>query len=122
MQLARRLLWLALIVAILVFGWQLAARNSTVVDLDYMLGRLSGVALWLVVLVAFAAGAGAATLIASYRMLKLGLLTRRYRKTVTGLEAEVHQLRNLPLASDDLGQERADALGLRSGDPPGRGV
>ena len=122
MQLARRLLWLALIVAILVFGWQLAARNSTVVDLDYMLGRLTGVALWGVVLVAFAAGAGAATAIASYRMLKLGLLTRRYRKTVTGLEAEVHQLRNLPLASDDLGQERADALGLRSGDPPGRGV
>ncbi len=122
MQLARRLLWLSLMVAILVLGWQLAARNSTVVDLDYMLGRLSGVALWLVVLVAFAAGAGAATLIASYRMLKLGLLTRRYRKTVTGLEAEVHQLRNLPLASDDLGQERADALGLRSGDPPGRGV
>ncbi len=41
---------------------------------------------------------------------------------VTGLEAEVHQLRNLPLASDDPGQERADALGLRSGEPTGRGV
>jgi hypothetical protein len=29
------------------------------------------------------------------------MLTRRYRKTVNGLEAEVHQLRNLPLVSEE---------------------
>jgi hypothetical protein len=50
--------------------------------------------------VTFAAGAGAAGLLAVYRLARLGLVNRRYRKAVDGLEAEVHQLRNLPLVAD----------------------
>lgn len=122
MQLVRRLLWLCLFVATLVLGWQLAARNSTAVDIDFVLVSLSGVALWLVLLGAFLVGAGAAAGIASYRMVKLGLLARRYRKAVTGLEAEVHQLRNLPLTSDELAQDRGGEIDLSSREPAGRGV
>ena len=122
MQLASRLLWLSLFVATLVLGWQLAARNSTAVEIDYVLGRFTGVALWVVLLAAFAAGAATVAGIASYRLFKLRLLARRYRKAVTGLEAEVHQLRNLPLGSDDLSPDRAEGFDAHSREPTGRGV
>ncbi len=122
MQLARRLLWLSLFVATLVLGWQLAARNSTAVEIDYVLGRFTGGALWVVLLAAFAAGAATVAGIASYRLFKLRLLARRYRKAVTGLEAEVHQLRNLPLGGDDLSPDRAEAFDAHSREPTGRGV
>ncbi len=122
MQLARRLLWLSLFVVTLVLGWQLAARNSTAVEIDYVLGRFTGVALWVVLLAAFAAGAATAAGIASYRLFKLRLLARRYRKAVTGLEAEVHQLRNLPLGGDDLAPGLTEAIDTRSREPAGRGV
>ena len=49
----------------------------------------------------FGLGAAAATLLLLYRMAKQGLVTRRYRKTVRGLESEIHQLRNLPLAGGE---------------------
>ncbi len=122
MQLARRLLWLSLFVATLVLGWQLAARNSTAVEIDYVLGRFTGVALWVVLLAAFAAGAATVAGIASYRLFKLRLLARRYRKAVTGLEAEVHQLRNLPLGAEDLSPDRAEGFDTRPREPAGRGV
>ena len=47
---------------------------------------------------------------------KNGLVNRRYRKAIGGLEAEVHQLRNLPLAPD------SEARGSPAGGPQAEGA
>jgi hypothetical protein len=41
------------------------------------------------------------------------MIERRYRKAVGGLEAELHQLRNLPLATD--GEPRRARTAARGG-------
>jgi uncharacterized integral membrane protein len=100
MRVVRRLLVVALFVAALVLGWWFARANSAAVTVDYLVGRLGDVSLWAALLGAFAAGAAVAGGIGLYQVAKLQLVRRRYRKTVRSLEAEVHQLRNLPLAVD----------------------
>ena len=49
-------------------------------------------------LIAFGSGVGLATLLGLVRGARIRLVSRRYRKAILGLEAEVHQLRNLPLS------------------------
>jgi len=100
MRVVRRLLVVVLFVAALVLGWWFARANSAAVTVDYLVGRLGDVSLWAALLGAFAAGAAVAGGIGLYQVAKLQLVRRRYRKTVRSLEAEVHQLRNLPLAVD----------------------
>lgn len=101
MKLLRRLLGVALFIGVLVVGWRFAADHSGLVTV-----KLPGLApievqLWMALLVASAVGAGVVTALASYRIARLQLVARRYRKLIRGLEAEVHQLRNLPLADED---------------------
>ena len=57
--------------------------------------------------------AAAVAAVAGYAMARARLLARRYRKRLAGLEAEVHQLRNLPLAGDETarGENALDASG-----------
>lgn len=100
MQVVRRLLGVGLFVAVLVVGWRFAAENSARVTIDMLVSEIDGVSLWAALLVSFASGAAAAGAIGLYRVARLGLVARRYRKAVRGLEAEVHQLRNLPLSTD----------------------
>ena len=100
MRVVRRLLIVALFVAALVLGWWFARANAAAVTVDYLVGQLGDVSLWAALLGAFAAGAAVAGGIGLYQVAKLQLVRRRYRKTVRSLEAEVHQLRNLPLAVD----------------------
>jgi len=100
MRVVRRLLVVVLFVAALVLGWWFARANSAAVTVDYLVGRLGDVSLWAALLGAFAAGAAVAGGIGLYQIAKLQLVRRRYRKAVRSLEAEVHQLRNLPLAVD----------------------
>ena len=102
MRVVRRLLVVALFVAALALGWWFARANAVVVTVDYLVGQLDDVSLWAALLGAFAAGAATAGGIGLYQIAKLQLVRRRYRKTVRSLEAEVHQLRNLPLAVDEL--------------------
>ncbi len=101
MRVVRRLLVVALFVAALVLGWRFARANSAAVTVDYLVGQLGDVSLWAALLGAFAAGAATAAGIGLYQVAKLQLVRRRYRKAIRGLEAEVHQLRNLPLAVDE---------------------
>jgi uncharacterized membrane protein YciS (DUF1049 family) len=101
MRVVRRLLVVALFVAALVLGWWFARANAAVVTVDYLVGQLGDVSLWAALLGAFAAGAATAGGIGLYQVAKLQLVRRRYRKTLRSLEAEVHQLRNLPLAVDE---------------------
>ena len=77
-----------------------ASENREAVTVDYLVGELALVPLWQVILVAFGAGAGLVALVALYASLRNGLVRRRYRKAIGGLEAEIHQLRNLPLAQN----------------------
>ena len=100
MRLLLRLLWMALFVGVLVLGWRFAGANGETVRITLPIGELAPVPLWQALLAAFGAGAGAATLVGLYQVAKLRLVSRRYRKTVRGLEAEVHQLRTLPLSGE----------------------
>jgi uncharacterized integral membrane protein len=125
MKLLRRLLGIAIFLAILVGGWRFATENGTPVTIHYLAGELVDVALWAVILASFAGGVAATALYSVYQQAKFALASRRYRKTVHGLEAEVHQLRNLPLSTEDrMGGESASeaALGLPSAGARERGA
>jgi uncharacterized integral membrane protein len=105
MRWTRRVIGGALFLVLLVGGWRFAAENSGSVTVHYLLGRSGEVAIWAALLGAFGAGAALVALLSLLQTARLRLEARRYRKVVRGLEAEVHQLRNLPLAPDDAGTE-----------------
>ena len=111
----RRLLVLAVFVGVLVGGWRFAAQNSETLAIDYLVGRLEGVPVWLALSATFLAGAAAASLLAFYQTARLKLTARRYRRVVNGLEAEVHQLRNLPLAGEGAPGAAREQPGLERG-------
>jgi uncharacterized membrane protein YciS (DUF1049 family) len=97
----RRLLLLLLLAAILFAAWRFGVRNAEPVTVYAFVGEFSGVALWAALASAFALGAAVMGLLAAFQLAKTGLLARRYRRALAGLEAEVHQLRNLPLSPDE---------------------
>lgn len=100
MRTVRRLLALALFVGVLVLGWNFAGQNPEPVQVALpLLEPLPPKPLWLVLVVSFGAGALLVGLVALYDRARLSLTARRWRKTADRLEAEVHQLRNLPLAA-----------------------
>ena len=101
MRMALRLFWAVSFVGVLVFGWWFAAANAALVPISYVFGELAPAPLWVALVAAFAAGAAAGGLVGAYQALKRGLVMRRYRKTLRGLESELHQLRNLPLAAHE---------------------
>jgi uncharacterized integral membrane protein len=101
MMMLRRTLAGALLVGLLYVGWRFATGNAEPVRIDYLLGELSEVALWHALLAAFAGGLVVASLLAGLGLIRARLETRGYRKAMEGLETEVHQLRNLPLVTED---------------------
>jgi uncharacterized integral membrane protein len=113
----RRLVGIALFVAVLVFGWTFARNNSGNLRVDYLIGTLDEPG-WLIVLIAMALGAAAAAIVMGFQLARLALTARRYRKLASSLEEEVHQLRNLPLAAPD--GPTARAVAARS--PEGGGI
>ncbi len=78
-------------------AYRLGEANAGEITIDFLLGQLT-LATWQALGLAFLAGAGLVYLYSLYQMARSGLLRRRYRKELAGLETEVHQLRNLPLA------------------------
>jgi uncharacterized integral membrane protein len=98
MRLARRLLTIAVFVGLLVAGWQFAASNAQPIPVYYPGGEFAARALWVVLLVAFFSGAALTALVAAVRGARIRLVSRRYRKLADSLQAEVHQLRKLPLS------------------------
>jgi uncharacterized integral membrane protein len=116
MRWARRIAWIALFILLLVGGWRFAAQNSQVISIDYLVGRFEEVTVWLALLCAFAAGLAVAALAGLARGARLRLEARRYRKAARDLEAEVHQLRNLPLSTEEIeSAERPDELASLGG-------
>lgn len=108
MRTVRRLLVLVLFVAALVLGWRFAGANLTPVRVDYLLGALEA-PLWAVLAASFALGAALLGVGALYQMARLSLTARRWRKVAQGLEKELHQLRNLPLAAPSDAPARSSA-------------
>ena len=100
MRAMRRVLVIAAFVGLLVVGWRFAAEHPQPIRIHYLLGETGDMALWVALLGAFGAGAASVAGLAAYQLVRLGMLARRYRKTVTKLEVEVHELRNLPLAPE----------------------
>lgn len=100
MQILRRVLMLALFVGVLVVGWQFAGRNGQPIVVDLIVTASPELALWQVIGLAVALGVVLAGLFGLFEITRLGLIARRYRKTVAKLESEIHQLRNLPLDAD----------------------
>jgi len=97
----RRLLMLLFVVVVvltMVAGWNFAAANRETATVDFVFARFEDVPLWMILVLSFVAGASAATLLFAMRLLRASLAQRRYRKAVAALEAEVHQLRNLPVS------------------------
>jgi uncharacterized integral membrane protein len=101
MRLLVRLFWVALFLGVLVLGWTFRAQNEGEVTVSYAFGQFPPVPQWVALLSAFAVGAASVGLIGLYRGARLRLVNRRLRKSVRGLEAEVHQLRTLPLSSQE---------------------
>ena len=99
----RRILWGGLIVGLVFGSHYYVQHNKEPVTLDLLAIRFEAVPLWLVTLWSFVAGFGVAAAVALWRGARLRLESRRYRKAAHSLEAEVHQLRTLPLASADAG-------------------
>jgi len=101
MKILRRLLAFALLVVLLWAFYRFAQANAGVIVIDLIYATLPEAPLWMVLFASFGLGAALAMLLLVYPMAKQGLVTRRYRKTVRGLESEIHQLRNLPLAGGE---------------------
>jgi hypothetical protein len=101
MQTLRRLLALALFAGLFFVIWRFASTNATEIPVDLLLYRAPAVPIWVALLISFGVGALAAGLSLSYEVIKKNLVARRYRRAVRSLEAEIHQLRNLPLAAAD---------------------
>jgi hypothetical protein len=108
--LIRRLVAAALFAATLIAGWMFASRNGALVDVDVLVVQVPEVRLWLVLVVAFAAGLLIAGAVGMFSLARARMVSRRYRKMVAGLQSEVHELRNLPLAPGD-GPSPEAALG-----------
>ncbi len=100
MRWLRRLVAAAIFVAALVLGWGFAQRNAVLAHVDYFVGTLDE-PVWAIVAGATVLGAGLASAVFGFHAARLALTARRYRKLARGLEDEVHQLRNLPLAPHD---------------------
>ena len=107
MRMLRRLLVLGVFVALFVGAWRFVSANSARIDLDLVLLPLHQVPLWSALLGAFALGASCAGASLLYELAKKSFAARRYRKELAGLESEIHQLRNLPLAAPEARGEPA---------------
>ncbi len=94
---------------LLYLAWRIVTQNGALVTVDYLLGGIE-LPVWQALLFAFATGAFLVGLFTLYHMLRSGLVARRYRKKLGRLEAEVHQLRNLPLSPGSLPDALPDAL------------
>ena len=113
----RRLVPTVVGAGLLYLAWRLINANAEGVKVDFLLGRVDLV-LWQALGTSFLLGATMVGLYAIYQTARGGLVSRRYRKQLSNLETEVHQLRNLPLAPLEASTpELADLDFREDGDP-----
>ena len=101
MRMLRRLLMVGIFAALFYAAWRFVTGNGAPVTLDLVFFDLHEIPLWAALLGAFGLGAASAGASLVYELLKRSFAARRYRKELAGLESEIHQLRNLPLAAPE---------------------
>jgi uncharacterized integral membrane protein len=111
MRLARRLFAFLVFVGVLVGGWHFAAHNSELVTVYHPGGEFGEVTLWKALLIAFSSGAAIVAIHGLVREARIRLVSRRYRKAIVGLEAEVHQLRSLPISDSAVSSQSVRGAG-----------
>jgi len=111
----RRVVLAVIVTGLIVVVRLFPDRNEGLVDIDLLLTNISGVKLWFALGSSFVLGALLTTLVASLFMARSALVGRRYRKAISDLEAEVHHLRNLPLATGDPFASDASSGGATTG-------
>jgi uncharacterized integral membrane protein len=99
MKIIRRVLTLAVLALAFAAAYQFG-KNAEPITVSLFRWTTPPAPTWLVLLAAFGAGTLLALLLLGYQLARLSLLSRRYRKEVSALESELHQLRNLPLAPE----------------------
>jgi len=115
MRWMRRILVVALLVALPIGVHLWVVRNSGKIAIDFVVVRVEDVTVWLALLGSFGAGVVVASLLSLLRGARLRLEARRYRKAARDLESEVHQLRHLPLSCEEEGVEGQDELAALGG-------
>ncbi len=92
---------IGLFVGTLWLGWSFRSGNATPIDLDLIWLRVPNLEIWWVILVSMAIGAVATGILLSFSWLRIRLLNHRYRRAIRKLEAELHELRSLPLSESE---------------------
>jgi hypothetical protein len=115
MRFLRRLLLLAIFVGLFWVAWDFTHGNDQLVEVQLFEWTSPPLAIWIALLTAFGLGFASASAGLLFQLGKKSLTARHYRKAVTGLESEVHQLRNLPLAGADAPAEVAPPVGGEAG-------
>ncbi len=99
MKIIRRVLTLAVLGLAFAVAYQFG-KNAEPITVSLFRWTTPPAPTWLALLAAFGGGALVALLLLGYQLVRLSLLSRRYRKEVGALESELHKLRNLPLAAE----------------------
>jgi hypothetical protein len=94
----RRVVPMLLGAGLLYLGWRLLSANGAEVDVDFLAGRVEGLALWKALAGSFGVGVFVVGCVLALQLVRGNLTLRSYRRRLSALETEVHQLRNLPLA------------------------
>ena len=100
----RQLRWgiaVALFAGLAAIAADFSIANSQTVAIDLPFASPLRLPLYLALLATFCLGALSASAGLLYQLARKTLLARRFAKRVAGLESEIHQLRNLPLAAND---------------------
>lgn len=113
----RRVVPAALGAGLLYLTWRIVSENDAPVKVDFLIGRVE-LLVWEALLGAFVSGAALVGIFTLYQMARGGLVSRRYRKKLSSLESELHQLRNLPLQPESIQPESIQADGHASAELP----
>jgi len=94
----RRIFFVVLVGALFFAVLEFSTENAEPVVIHYLAGESAELALWQALALAACAGALLVAIPLGYLWTRSGLLAWQYRRTMSRQEAEIHQLRNLPLA------------------------
>ena len=94
----RRIFFVVLVGALFFVALRFLSENAEPVAINYLADEPAVWALWQALGLAACAGALLAAIPMGYLWTRSGLLAWQYRRTMSRQEAEIHRLRNLPLA------------------------
>ncbi len=96
-------------IGLLYAGWRFAHGNSTVVDVDYVVGRSRDVAVWKALVVSAGLGMAITFVLMIFGLIGARLEARRFRKAAVGLESELNELRQLHPSSGIVAEDVVSA-------------